>query len=161
MIAFATLFLGLTIGVQSVEVAVGDEVAAVAILLGGRNLGVIEGPPWSMDVDFGSELAPQLLEAVAFDAERQEINRARQHVNLPYPPVKLSVVLEGRPEAPTVLISSHRLSALRHCDLVLVLDGGRLVDSGVHSELIQRPGIYRDTWLVQSQRAAAEEEVAS
>jgi len=36
-----------------------------------------------------------------------------------------------------------------------------LVDSGPHPELIQRPGIYRDTWLVQSQRAAAEEEVAS
>ncbi len=69
--------------------------------------------------------------------------------------------LARRPEAPTVLISSHRLSALRHCDTVLVLDGGRLVDSGPHAELIQRPGIYRDTWLVQSQRAAAEEEVAS
>ena len=69
--------------------------------------------------------------------------------------------LARRPEAPTVLISSHRLSALRHCDLVLVLDGGRLVDSGPHNELTERPGIYRDTWLVQSQRAAAEEEVAS
>jgi len=69
--------------------------------------------------------------------------------------------LARRPEAPTVLISSHRLSALRHCDTVLVLDGGRLVDSGPHAELIQRSGIYRDTWLVQSQRAAAEEEVAS
>jgi ATP-binding cassette subfamily B protein len=69
--------------------------------------------------------------------------------------------LARRPEAPTVLISSHRLSALRHCDLVLVLDGGRLVDSGHHNELVERAGIYRDTWLVQSQRAAAEEEVAS
>jgi ATP-binding cassette subfamily B multidrug efflux pump len=69
--------------------------------------------------------------------------------------------LARRPEAPTVLISSHRLSALRHCGTVLVLDGGRLVDSGPHTELIKRPGIYRDTWLVQSQRAAAEEEVAS
>jgi ATP-binding cassette subfamily B protein len=69
--------------------------------------------------------------------------------------------LARRPEAPTVLISSHRLSALRHCDTVLVLDGGRLVDNGPHTELIQRPGIYRDTWMVQSQRTAAEEEAAS
>jgi ATP-binding cassette subfamily B protein len=69
--------------------------------------------------------------------------------------------LARRPQAPTVLISSHRLSALRHCDLVLVLDGGLLVDSGPHAELIERPGIYRDTWLVQSQRAATEDEVAS
>jgi ATP-binding cassette subfamily B protein len=69
--------------------------------------------------------------------------------------------LAQRAEAPTVLIASHRLSALRHCDTVLVLDGGRLADSGPHNELIEKSGIYRDTWLVQSQRAAAEEEVAS
>jgi ATP-binding cassette subfamily B protein len=69
--------------------------------------------------------------------------------------------LARRPEAPTVLIASHRLSALRHCDTVLVLEGGRLADSGPHSELVGRPGIYRDTWLVQSQRATSEEEVAS
>jgi len=69
--------------------------------------------------------------------------------------------LARRPEAPTVLIASHRLSALRHCDTVLVLDGGRLADSGPHRELVGRPGIYRDTWLVQSQRTTSEEEVAS
>jgi ATP-binding cassette subfamily B protein len=75
--------------------------------------------------------------------------------------VEMVADLARRPEAPTVLISSHRLSALRHCDTVLVLDGGRLVDNGPHTELIRRPGIYRDTWMVQSQRAAAEEEAAS
>jgi ATP-binding cassette subfamily B protein len=69
--------------------------------------------------------------------------------------------LARRSEAPTVLIASHRLSALRHCDIVFVLESGRLLDSGTHNELIERPGIYRDTWLVQSQRAAAENEVAS
>jgi len=70
--------------------------------------------------------------------------------------------LAARPESPTVLIASHRLSALRHCDTVLVLDGGRLVDSGPHVDLVARPGLYRDTWMVQSQRAVAEgDEVAS
>ncbi|MCU0234670.1 MAG: ABC transporter ATP-binding protein/permease [Thermoanaerobaculales bacterium] len=61
------------------------------------------------------------------------------------------------PRRPTVLIASHRLSALRHCDLVLVLDGGRLVDSGHHRELVERPGLYRETWLLQSQRPAVSE----
>jgi ABC-type multidrug transport system fused ATPase/permease subunit len=64
-------------------------------------------------------------------------------------------------DGPTVLIASHRLSALRHCDSVMVLDGGRLVDSGPHAELVERPGLYRDTWQVQSQRSAAGEEAAS
>ena len=68
--------------------------------------------------------------------------------------------LARRPEAPTVLISSHRLSALRHCDLILVLDRGRLVDHGSHAELVARPGLYRDTWQIQAQGAAGEEKAS-
>ncbi len=62
--------------------------------------------------------------------------------------------LAGRPGAPTIFIASHRLSALRHCDTILVLDRGRLVDRGRHRELVDRPGIYHDTWQIQSQRSA-------
>ena len=69
--------------------------------------------------------------------------------------------LAGGPGGPTTFIASHRLSALRHCDTVLVLDRGRLVDRGAHAELVERPGIYRDTWLIQSQRAANATEAAS
>jgi len=55
------------------------------------------------------------------------------------------------PGAPTVLIASHRLSAFRTCDTILVLDRGRLVDRGSHDELVSRPGPYRDAWWVQRQ----------
>jgi len=75
--------------------------------------------------------------------------------------VETVAALARREEAPTVFISSHRLSALRHCDTVLVLDHGRLVDQGPHRELVKRPGIYRDTWLIQSQRASGVAEAAS
>jgi ATP-binding cassette subfamily B multidrug efflux pump len=64
--------------------------------------------------------------------------------------------LARRPSAPTVFIASHRLSALRHCDTVLVLDRGRLVDQGVHEELVERSGPYRDAWTVQSQGSMGE-----
>lgn len=75
--------------------------------------------------------------------------------------VETVAALTRRPEAPTVFISSHRLSALRHCDTVLVLEHGRLVGHGPHRELVDRPGIYRDTWLIQSQRASGVTEEAS
>jgi ATP-binding cassette subfamily B protein len=65
--------------------------------------------------------------------------------------------LAREPSAPTIFIASHRLSALRHCDLTLVLDRGRLVDQGNHEELTSRPGPYRDAWAVQSQAAEAGE----
>jgi ATP-binding cassette subfamily B multidrug efflux pump len=66
-----------------------------------------------------------------------------------------------RPQAPTVMIASHRLSALRRTDLVLVLDQGRLVDQGTHAELIERPGLYRDTWHAQKAGTKVPEEAAS
>ncbi|HSN54594.1 MAG TPA: ABC transporter ATP-binding protein [Candidatus Sulfomarinibacteraceae bacterium] len=69
--------------------------------------------------------------------------------------------LARRDSSPTVIIASHRQSALRHCEQVFVLERGRLVDSGSHRELVKRPGPYRDSWLIQSQRAAAAKEAAS
>ena len=62
---------------------------------------------------------------------------------------------------PTVLIASHRLSALRHSDVILVLERGRLIDHGTHDQLVNRPGLYRETWLAQRQGGAASVEAAS
>ncbi|MBE9209805.1 peptidase domain-containing ABC transporter [Nostoc sp. LEGE 06077] len=50
----------------------------------------------------------------------------------------LTTILKGR----TSLIIAHRLSTVRHADLILVLDRGLLVESGTHDELIARKGHY-------------------
>ncbi|CAF1397439.1 unnamed protein product [Adineta steineri] len=42
----------------------------------------------------------------------------------------------------TSIIIAHRLSTIRSCDLIHVLDMGRIVESGTHTELIQKGGIY-------------------
>ncbi|MBV6521023.1 MAG: putative multidrug resistance ABC transporter ATP-binding/permease protein YheI [Gemmatimonadaceae bacterium] len=42
----------------------------------------------------------------------------------------------------TALIASHRVSAVRDADLIIVLDDGRVVETGTHDELIQRGGRY-------------------
>lgn len=44
----------------------------------------------------------------------------------------------------TVLTISHRLSAVRAADRILVLDGGRLADSGTFDELVQRSPLFRE-----------------
>ncbi|WP_158744078.1 ABC transporter ATP-binding protein [Acidisphaera sp. L21] len=43
----------------------------------------------------------------------------------------------------TTIILAHRLSSVIGADRILVLDGGRVAESGTHSELIARPGAYR------------------
>lgn len=49
----------------------------------------------------------------------------------------------------TMVIVSHRLSSLVHCDRILVMDSGRAVDIGPHRELVERCAIYRQLWLQQ------------
>ena len=50
---------------------------------------------------------------------------------------------------PTCLLVSHRISAMVNTDRILVMDEGALVDEGPHEDLVERPGPYRDAWLLQ------------
>jgi ATP-binding cassette subfamily B protein len=42
----------------------------------------------------------------------------------------------------TVLIVSHRLSALRDCNLVVVLNEGEIMEQGTHEQLLDKNGLY-------------------
>jgi len=50
---------------------------------------------------------------------------------------------------PTCVLVTHRMSALQHCDRVIVLDAGRVVQRGTHVELLAEPGVYREAWDAQ------------
>ena len=50
----------------------------------------------------------------------------------------------------TRMVIAHRLSTIRHCDRILVLDGGRIVEDGAYGELIERGGFFAE--LVERQR---------
>lgn len=95
MIAFATMFLGLVLGIQPVTLVVSEDVATVELLLNGRKMATVEAPQWTAECDFGGELVPSTLEAVAYDADGKEVARARQRINLPGPLAQAKVVVEG------------------------------------------------------------------
>ena len=56
----------------------------------------------------------------------------------------------------TVLLMTHRLRAARSADRIVVLAGGRVVETGTHAALLSRSGLYARLWRVQQ----LEEEIA-
>jgi ATP-binding cassette subfamily B protein len=50
----------------------------------------------------------------------------------------------------TLIIISHRVSCVKHADNIIVLDNGKIKQSGSHSELVKGEGYYRDLYLKQN-----------
>lgn len=49
----------------------------------------------------------------------------------------------------TTLIVAHRLSTIVHAEQILVMDEGRIVERGTHSELLAKKGVYSEMWAQQ------------
>jgi subfamily B ATP-binding cassette protein MsbA len=57
----------------------------------------------------------------------------------------LANLMSGR----TTIVIAHRLTTIHRADRIIVLDRGRVIDSGTHEELMARGGIYRDLYEMQ------------
>ena len=54
-------------------------------------------------------------------------------------------------EGKTVIMIAHRLRTVVNADQILVLDDGRVVESGTHKELLEQGGLYRKLYLIQQE----------
>ena len=68
----------------------------------------------------------------------------------------IQAALEPLMRQRTWLVTAHRLSTILSADVILVVDGGHIVDQGTHAELLARGGLfaqlYPEQFKVETQR---------
>lgn len=63
--------------------------------------------------------------------------------------VHLQQAISASVKNKTLIVIAHRLSTIRDADQILVVDNGKIVEKGVHAELIQQKGIYQKFWNIR------------
>lgn len=53
-------------------------------------------------------------------------------------------------QARTMVLITHRLANIQHADAIIVMERGRIVEHGTHSELMERAGVYADMFALQA-----------
>jgi ATP-binding cassette, subfamily C, bacteriocin exporter len=60
----------------------------------------------------------------------------------------------------SMLIIAHRLSTVKNCDVIIVLDKGEIVEQGSHEELLEKQGQYYSMWEMQQGNFVVKEDVS-
>ncbi len=98
MITFVSLFLGLVLGAQPVQLDVSGDIATVVLELDGQQVARLAGPPWSTTCDFGRPLQPHRLVATGYDAHGAVVATEAKWINLPRGATEVHATLLPGPE---------------------------------------------------------------
>ena len=90
----------------------------------------------------GEKQRISIARAIMKDAPIIILDEATANVD-PESEQELTSAIEALTKEKTIIMIAHRLKTVRHADNILVIDGGKIVQSGTHDELMHQGGIYR------------------
>lgn len=90
----------------------------------------------------GEKQRISIARAIMKDAPIIILDEATANVD-PESEQELTAAIEALTKEKTILMIAHRLKTVRHADNILVIDKGRIVQSGTHEQLMEQGGIYR------------------
>ncbi|MGI6104884.1 MAG: ABC transporter ATP-binding protein [Raoultibacter sp.] len=89
-----------------------------------------------------------IARAMLQDASILVLDEATAHAD-PENEVAIQKALSNLARGRTTIVIAHRLNTITHADQILVLDQGRIVEAGTHSQLLSRKGRYESLWRTQ------------
>ena len=96
----------------------------------------------------GEKQRISIARAMLKDAPINLLDEATASVD-PENEVHLQQAISALVKNKTLIVIAHRLSTIRDADQILVVDNGKIVEKGVHAELIQQKGIYQKFWNIR------------
>ena len=90
----------------------------------------------------GEKQRISIARAIMKDAPIIILDEATANVD-PESEQELTAAIEALTKEKTILMIAHRLKTVRHADNILVIDKGRIAQSGTHKQLMEQGGIYR------------------
>lgn len=100
----------------------------------------------------GEKQRISIARAIMKDAPIIILDEATANVD-PESEQELTSAIEALTKEKTILMIAHRLKTVRHADRILVIDNGKITQSGTHEQLMEQGGIYRR--FVESRELAA------
>lgn len=91
----------------------------------------------------GEKQRISIARAILKDAPIVILDEATANVD-PENEAQLQSAIEALTKGKTLIMIAHRLKTVRHADQILVLDGGHIVQRGMHEELIRQQGLYAE-----------------
>ncbi|WP_231500091.1 ATP-binding cassette domain-containing protein [Saccharothrix sp. NRRL B-16314] len=116
--------------------------------------------PLARHLTGGAELSGGQWQRVALARALFALRHGSRVVVLDEPTASLDVRAEtgffeefaGLADGATTLLISHRFSTVRHADLIVVLEHGRVTEQGSHADLVARDGRYAELFRLQADR---------